>query len=248
MAAEPEAALAVVESCGHLPLAIRLAGSRLAHRPNWRVADLAKLLASNARRLDHLTSGDRSVAGAFAASYASLKEPAQRLFRLLSMHPGDEFGLLVASALSGLPLDDTVGALDGLLDCHLIDESAVGRYRMHDLIRQYAHDLSSRVDQVNVRRSALGELLDLMLHMSLAAADTVERSRIRNHVSLGPRVAPTWSGRSTNSPISGWKPSGSTWCCSSVGPMSGVTTNKRGSWRGSCGDSSSPEVATTTSW
>ncbi|MFD1084486.1 AfsR/SARP family transcriptional regulator [Micromonospora andamanensis] len=194
VAAEPEAALAVVESCGHLPLAIRLAGSRLAHRPNWRVADLAKLLASNARRLDHLTSGDRSVAGAFAASYASLKEPAQRLFRLLSMHPGDEFGLLVASALSGLPLDDTVGALDGLLDCHLIDESAVGRYRMHDLIRQYAHDLSSRVDQVNVRRSALGELLDLMLHMSLAAADTVERSRIRNHVSLGPPRRPDLVG------------------------------------------------------
>ncbi|WBB55761.1 BTAD domain-containing putative transcriptional regulator [Verrucosispora sp. WMMD573] len=184
VAAEPEAAAAVVESCGRLPLAIRLAGSRLAHRPNWQVADLAKLLASRARRLDHLTSGDRSVAGAFAASYALLNEPAQRLFRLLSVHPGDEFGLLAASALSGLSLDDTADVLDALLDSHLIEELTAGRYRMHDLIRHYAHDLSNRTDQVHERRSALADLLDLMLHLSFSVADDLELSRTRLHVTL----------------------------------------------------------------
>ncbi|GIJ33790.1 AfsR/SARP family transcriptional regulator [Micromonospora sediminimaris] len=184
VAAEPEAAVAVVESCGHLPLAIRLAGSRLAHRPNWQVADLAKLLATKARRLDHLTSGDRSVAGAFAASYAALNEPAQRLFRLLSVHPGDEFGLLAASALSGLPLDDTADVLDALLDSHLIEELTAGRYRMHDLIRHYAHDLSNRVDQVNERRLAVADLLDLMLHLTFSVAEILELGRIRLHVSL----------------------------------------------------------------
>ncbi|MEV2237811.1 BTAD domain-containing putative transcriptional regulator [Micromonospora sp. NPDC049891] len=185
VAAEPEAAAAVVESCGHLPLAIRLAGSRLAHRPNWQVTDLAKLLASKARPLDHLTSGDRSVAGAFAASYASLSEPAQRMFRLLSVHPGDEFGRLAASALSGLSLDDTADVLDDLLDSHLIEELTAGRYRMHDLIRHYAHDLSSGMDQVEVRREALAGLLDLMLHMSFSVAEDLEGSRIRIDVALG---------------------------------------------------------------
>ncbi|MBQ1048622.1 tetratricopeptide repeat protein [Micromonospora sp. C51] len=184
VAAEPEAAVAVVESCGHLPLAIRLAGSRLAHRPNWQVADLAKLLASKARRLDQLTSGDRSVAGAFAASYASLNEPAQRLFRLLSVHPGDEFGVLAASALSGLSVEETADVLDALLDSHLIEELTAGRYRMHDLIRHYAHDLSNRVDEVNERSLALAELLDLMLHLSFSVADILELGRISLHVSL----------------------------------------------------------------
>jgi DNA-binding SARP family transcriptional activator/Tfp pilus assembly protein PilF len=184
VAAEPEAAAAVVECCGRLPLAIRLAGLRLAHRPNWRVADLAKLLASWASRLDHLTSGDRSVAGAFAASYASLNEPAQRLFRLLSVHPGVEFDLLAASALSGRSTDDTADVLDTLQDSHLIEELTVGRYRMHDLIRQYAYDLSNRVDPANVRRVAFAELLDLMLHISFSVADNLEMSRIRIHVSL----------------------------------------------------------------
>ncbi|MEG3634515.1 AfsR/SARP family transcriptional regulator [Micromonospora palythoicola] len=185
VAAEPEAAVAVVQSCGHLPLAIRLAGSRLAHRPNWRVADLATLLASKARRLDHLTSGDRSVAGAFAALYASLNEPAQRLFRLLSVHPGDEFGLLAASALAGLSRDETAEILDALLDSHLIEELTVGRYRMHDLIRQYANELSNRVDQTGVRRAAFADLLDLMLHISLPVADNLEVGRLGIHVSLG---------------------------------------------------------------
>ncbi|MCW3841627.1 NB-ARC domain-containing protein, partial [Micromonospora yasonensis] len=37
VAAEPEAAAEVVRRCGHLPLAIRLAGARLAHRPRWRM-------------------------------------------------------------------------------------------------------------------------------------------------------------------------------------------------------------------
>ncbi|WP_460849570.1 AfsR/SARP family transcriptional regulator, partial [Phytohabitans suffuscus] len=41
VAAEPSAAYEVVRRCGYLPLAIRLAGTRLAHRPSWRVSDLA---------------------------------------------------------------------------------------------------------------------------------------------------------------------------------------------------------------
>jgi DNA-binding SARP family transcriptional activator len=190
VAAEPEAAAAVVRSCGHLPLAIRLAGSRLAHRPTWRVADLAALLTNKVRRLDQLASGDRSVESAFAASYASLDEPAQRLFRLLSVHPGEEFEVTAASALSGLSIDDTIDALDVILDSHLIDELRAGRYRMHDLIRQYAHGLSHRIDQVDVRKKALGELLDLMLHISFSVVDGLGSGHVRSHVSLGPPRRP----------------------------------------------------------
>ncbi len=184
--AEPEAAAAVVEHCGHLPLAIRLAGSRLAHRPTWRVADYAALLAGNVRRLDHLASGDRSVAGAFAASYEPLSESTKRLFRLLSVHPGDEFGATIASALSGLSLDGTAEALDDLLDCHLIEEVEAGRYRMHDLIRQYAHELSTRHDSEGERHEALSDLIDVMLHLALPVVDNLESRFVRRHVTFDP--------------------------------------------------------------
>ncbi|WP_161594966.1 AfsR/SARP family transcriptional regulator [Verrucosispora sp. SN26_14.1] len=185
VAAEPEAAVAVVEQCGHLPLAIRLAGSRLAHRPTWRVADLAALLAGNARRLDHLASGDRSVAGAFAASYEPLDADAKRLFRLLGVHPSTVFGAAIASAVSGLSLADTTEALDVLVDCHLIEEVEAGRYRMHDLIRQYAHELSMRHDSPDTRNAALAELLDLVLHLAFGVADDLESGFVRGQVSLG---------------------------------------------------------------
>ncbi|GIJ28834.1 SARP family transcriptional regulator [Micromonospora qiuiae] len=190
VAVEPEAAAAVVEQCGHLPLAIRLAGSRLAHRPTWRVADLSALLADNASRLDHLASGDRSVAGAFAASYEPLEECTKRLFRLLSVHPGDEFDVIVASALSGLPHDGTIDALDSLLDCHLIEEVEPGRYRMHDLMGQYAHELSLRHDAAHARDQALSDLIDVMLHRSFPVADNLESRAVRKYVTLGPPRRP----------------------------------------------------------
>ncbi len=40
-AAEPEATASVLASCGGLPLAIRIAASRLASRPGWTIAHLA---------------------------------------------------------------------------------------------------------------------------------------------------------------------------------------------------------------
>src|SRR5699024_348365 len=67
IAAEPEAAAEVVRRCGGLPLAIRLAGARLAHRPRWRVADLVRRLGESA--LPELAAEDRTVASAFALSY-----------------------------------------------------------------------------------------------------------------------------------------------------------------------------------
>ena len=58
------------------PLAIRLAGSRLAHRParSWR---LAALLAADPPALHQLEARDRTLARAFAASYGPLPESDQ---------------------------------------------------------------------------------------------------------------------------------------------------------------------------
>ncbi|MFG2061886.1 BTAD domain-containing putative transcriptional regulator [Micromonospora sp. NPDC048871] len=190
VAAEPEAAVTVVQQCGYLPLAIRLAGSRLAHRPTWRVADLAALLAGNARRLVHLASGDRSVAGAFAASYESLGSRAGRLFRLLSVHPGGYFDGLASAAVSGLSTAEASAALDELVDCHLIDEVKIGRYRMHDLIRQFSHELSVERDCAQTRDRALVDLIDVLLHLSYPIAEDLEAGIVRKYVTLDPPRLP----------------------------------------------------------
>ncbi|MEE1735017.1 NB-ARC domain-containing protein, partial [Streptomyces sp. BE147] len=63
--AEREAALDVVAMCGFLPLAIRIAASRLAARRTWTVSVLAAKLADERRRLDELQAGDLAVKATF---------------------------------------------------------------------------------------------------------------------------------------------------------------------------------------
>jgi hypothetical protein len=58
IAADPETAAQVVRVCGYLPLAIRIAGARLAARPGWEVGVLAERLADATARLEDLEAGE----------------------------------------------------------------------------------------------------------------------------------------------------------------------------------------------
>ncbi|WFE37556.1 BTAD domain-containing putative transcriptional regulator [Micromonospora sp. WMMD998] len=185
---EPEAAAEVVRRCGHLPLAIRLAGARLAHRTSWRVADLASRLAGERGRIDQLAVGDRTLAGAFATSYEPLDDRSRRAFRMLALHPGDDFSSPTAAALVDLPLTDTVRILDDLVDRHLLEDRANDRYRLHDLVREYAAELSRAVDEAHVPLEAMDRLLELCLHAALSVAVGLEaRLDLKTLVAERPR-------------------------------------------------------------
>jgi DNA-binding SARP family transcriptional activator/tetratricopeptide (TPR) repeat protein len=184
VAAEPEAAAEVVRRCGHLPLAIRLAGARLAHRPHWRIADLAERLATSRDSLAEFAAGQRSVGQAFAMSYAQVSSPAQRVFRLLGLHPGVFFDNRVAAALADLPLPETQDLLDELVDAHLAEESEPGRYRLHDLVREYARTLLAEPANAAERSAALEGLLDHHLHVAAAIARQIESAGSRNLLRL----------------------------------------------------------------
>ncbi|MGR6322497.1 BTAD domain-containing putative transcriptional regulator [Micromonospora soli] len=176
VAAEPAAAAEVVRRCGHLPLAIRLAGARLAHRPRWRVADLAARLAARRDPLAELAAGERSVGQAFALSYAQVSAPAQRLFWLLGLHPGGRFDSGVAAALVELPLTEAQDLLDELVDAHLAEEVEPGRYRLHDLLREYARMVLTEPARAADRRAGVARLLDHYLYVATAIARTTEPS------------------------------------------------------------------------
>jgi DNA-binding SARP family transcriptional activator/tetratricopeptide (TPR) repeat protein len=161
VAAEPDAAAEVVRRCGRLPLAVRLAGARLAHRPRWRVADLVRRLGEST--LPELAAEDRTVASAFALSYGQLDQPAQRIFRLLGLHPGEGFDALAVAALADLPLDDAQDILDALVDVHLVEEPEPGHYRLHDLMREYAANLAA-TDDAGESAAAIRRLIDHKVH------------------------------------------------------------------------------------
>ncbi|RKN46298.1 AfsR/SARP family transcriptional regulator [Micromonospora endolithica] len=194
ISAEPEAAAMVIRSCGYLPLAIRLAGARLAHRPAWTVRDLARLLDDTADRLGHLALRERSVAGAFATSYGSLSWEGRRLFRFLAVHPGPHFTVKVAAAILGADLSTAARVLDELIDCHLVEAVQGGRHRMHDLLRRYSADLSMDIDTAEERGRALEQLLDVVLHDCLDAADALEGDLLRAHVPTEPPLRTDLAG------------------------------------------------------
>ncbi|MFI5889939.1 ATP-binding protein [Actinoplanes sp. NPDC051513] len=120
----------VLRECGGLPLALRMAGARLRHRPGWTVAVLAERMRDNAGRFDAV----------FGMSLQQLDLDQRRMFRLLGVLPGADFDDGVASALISA---DPLEILDELVDAHLIQEISPGRYRLHDLIRRYAADLAA---------------------------------------------------------------------------------------------------------
>ncbi|MER8084029.1 BTAD domain-containing putative transcriptional regulator [Streptomyces sp. NPDC058316] len=161
---EREAALDVVAACGFLPLAIRIAASRLAARRTWTVSVLAAKLADERRRLDELQAGDLAVKATFELGYGQL-EPAQaRAFRLLGLADGPDISLTAAAALLNLEAHVAEDLLEALVDTSLLESAAPGRYRYHDLVRLYARSCAERDEQdPDERELALSRLLDFYL-------------------------------------------------------------------------------------
>jgi DNA-binding SARP family transcriptional activator/DNA polymerase III delta prime subunit len=162
VAAEPEAAAEVARWCGHLPLALRIAGVRLAARPAWPVAVLAERLADEQRRLDELELAEVGVRASFAVSFAQLQasqDPSDRTaataFELLGLLDGPEVGVPVVARLLELPEEATERLLERLVDAHLLQTPAPGRYRLHDLLRVYARELACERHSQAERAAAL---------------------------------------------------------------------------------------------
>jgi tetratricopeptide (TPR) repeat protein/transcriptional regulator with XRE-family HTH domain len=170
VAAEPEAATAVLAACGGLPLAIRIAASRLISRPAWDIAVLAGRLRDERQRLSELAVGDLAVRASFQVSYATLADgDAGRAFRLLGLWPGADIGLPAAAALLGLPAETASDLLERLVDVHMLETPAVDRYRFHDLIGVFAAESADLDEPPDSRQASVGRILRWYLHSADAA-------------------------------------------------------------------------------
>ena len=164
VSSERTAAMDVVAACGFLPLAIRIAASRLAARRTWTVSLLAGKLADERGRLDELKAGDQAVKATFELGYGQLEAEQARAFRLMGMVEGPDISLRAASALLDRPTDVTEELLESLVDTSLLESSAPGRYRFHDLVRLFARACAERDEQPpSERNAALPRLLDFYL-------------------------------------------------------------------------------------
>lgn len=170
----------VLQQCGGLPLALRMAGARLRHRPGWTVAVLAERMRDNAGRFDAV----------FGMSLQQLDADQRRVFRLLGVLPGADFDAAVVGALADAPLVRVDVVLDELVDAHLVQELAPGRYGMHDLIRRYAADLAA--DEEPQAVAALRRVLRHYLEQALAHEAMLPAPPRREQAPGDPARAMAW--------------------------------------------------------
>ncbi|ONI75806.1 hypothetical protein BWI15_08290 [Kribbella sp. ALI-6-A] len=145
----------LAEACARLPLALRIAGARLATRQEWTVADLARRLDDRNRRLTELSLGESSVLNSFQLSYADLGADAQRAFRLCSLHPGDDFSADSTGILLGMPTAEAERVLEDLLEANMLMQHTKNHYRFHDLLGLYARRLLAEDAEADAARTRL---------------------------------------------------------------------------------------------
>ncbi|WP_432888584.1 ATP-binding protein [Kribbella sp. CA-245084] len=169
---DPVNAQAIVRLCGGLPLALRIAGARLAAQPSWSAEYFAERLGTNRRRLDELALGDLDVRMSIEVSLAAATEQdagAVAAFSLLGLHEGDELDVRVAARLLDLPVTETEDRLERLVDLHLLESNGPRRYQFHDLVRAYAQELAAARTSESERRAARDRVVALYVAMAWRA-------------------------------------------------------------------------------
>lgn len=178
--AEPAPARELARLCGYLPLALRIAGARLAARPHWPVARLAEQLANEegGGSLDQFVFGSLQVRAGLALSYQGLDPQARRLFRRLGLLAAPDFAAWAGAALLDSPVADAEEAMERLVDARLLDTVAQDaarppRYRLHDLVRSFARERAEADDTEDERSAAVARALGCWLALTERAHRTL---------------------------------------------------------------------------
>jgi tetratricopeptide (TPR) repeat protein len=175
--ADRRGAMRLAGICGGLPLALQITAALLKADPSQAVRDMVDELADEVRRLEALCYDDGSgtsapsVAAAFELSYRRLGEVAARVFRLLPVNPGPDVSTAAVAALAALPTGDARTMIGQLVRAHLADTapSTASRWRMHDLLRLYARQLSDAHADADQREQARDRLLRYYVDTASAA-------------------------------------------------------------------------------
>ncbi|MFG2138428.1 ATP-binding protein [Streptomyces sp. NPDC048650] len=171
---EPAAVHDLTALCGRLPLALAVVASILAGDPDQTIGELTAALRDRATRLEELSYGDRrSVTAAFGLSYARLGPEEARMFRYLSLNPGQQVSVQAAAALTGRSVPQAGKLLRALRDVHMLEHGKPrGWVRFHDLLRLFAERCSEEEDDAASVQAAVDRLL---AHYRDAARDATER-------------------------------------------------------------------------
>jgi hypothetical protein len=128
---------------------------------------------------------EQSIEGIFALSYNDLPAPVAWVYRSVSLHPGQSFVVEVAAAAAGRPVDDVANSVRELVNRTMLEELDEGRFRLHDLQRDYARQQAEQTDSEHDRHAANRRMLEWYLNRAVDADLVLRPTRKR----VGPLFA-----------------------------------------------------------
>jgi DNA-binding SARP family transcriptional activator/transcriptional regulator with XRE-family HTH domain len=169
----------LIELCARLPLALSVTAARIAEHPDFPLSSIVEQLRDEQHRLDALDTGEPAsgVRSVLSRSYEQLSDSAARMFRLLGLHPGPDVTVPAAASLAAVSHVSARHAIDELTRCSLLAEHSPGRFACHDLLRNYAAELTSVQDKEADRQAALRRVLDHYLQCSVALSQSLDPTR-----------------------------------------------------------------------
>ncbi|WP_426512240.1 BTAD domain-containing putative transcriptional regulator [Dactylosporangium sp. McL0621] len=175
--AEPAATGDVIRYCGGLPLALCVAGARLAGRAELPVAAYSERLADERRRLAALSTSDGGVAASLLVSYRGLGAPARTALRRLGALATRPFPAWTVAAAVGEEEVDADLVVDELADAQLVQSVGTSRYHLHDLVRLFAAERCAEEDGPADVRAAAARIFSGWLGAALAAVESYSGDR-----------------------------------------------------------------------
>ncbi|WP_018220871.1 AfsR/SARP family transcriptional regulator [Salinispora pacifica] len=158
---EPEAARRIVQACGSLALAVRIAGIRLASRPHWSVAQLAERLAGGAGGLAEFRAGDLDLRASLDRSFQRLNAIHRLALLRLATAGMESFPAAAVATLLGCDEPEAEQIAEALVDQRMLeladlDDTGVFAYQVHPLVGLLAFE---RLQNATSSQPALAALV-----------------------------------------------------------------------------------------
>ncbi|AJF69558.1 hypothetical protein SVTN_05295 [Streptomyces vietnamensis] len=181
--ADRAAAERLIELCGGLPVALRIAAARLLTDRTLTTTALATELTDENRRLEGLSlgplGGEHSMSAVLNPTYRLLPAGAARLYRYLGWHPCRTHDVDTAAAALGATPAETAPLLARLADDALLERTADRRYRMHDLVRLHARERAVAEEPRTGERELVARVLTHQLVLTARADRAIREDRLR---------------------------------------------------------------------
>lgn len=176
-AAEPDATDRLAALCADLPLALCLAGARLATDRQHSITDLVRTLANTGPLLQRLAiDGSTPMRDVIDDCYQQLPPDAARMYRVLGALPLASVTPHAAAAAAALPEHQAAALMSQLIDAHLL-YGAAGSCSFYPLVTEHAREIARQQQHAGETRDVVTRTTAWYLDCVINAAGTVRPHR-----------------------------------------------------------------------